>query len=418
MQIKTILNRIQKQRGFVYGPMELVEEADGLVLHVEIYPHARNRPRCATCGRPGGHYDTLDVREFEFVPLWGVRVFFRYRMRRVSCRPCDAVRVEAVPWADGKRSVTTTYAWFLAQWAKRLSWREVAQVFRTSWDQVFRAVDMAVTWGRAHADLTGIGAIGIDEIQWQRGHRYLTLVYQIDEGRRRLLWVGQERQVETLEAFFRWFGATRTAALRFICSDMWKPYLQVVAAQAGHALHVLDRFHIAMNLSKAIDEVRRAEVRVLKQQGQQPLLTKARWVLLKRQENRTAKERQRLRELVRHNLKAVRATLLREDFEAFWSYRSADWAGAFLDMWCSHVMRSRLEPMKKVVGMLRRHRPLLLNWFRARGQISSGAVEGLNNKVKLTTRKAYGFRSYRCIEIALYHTLGQLPEPEVTHRFC
>lgn len=418
MPIKTILNRIQKQRGFVYGPMQLVEQTDGLVLYVEIYPHARNRPRCATCGRHGGHYDTLDVREFEFVPLWGVRVFFRYRMRRVSCRTCDAVRVEAVPWADGKRSVTTTYAWFLARWAKRLSWREVAQVFGTSWDQVFRAVAMAVTWGRAHADLTGIEAIGIDEIQWQRGHRYLTLVYQIDEGRRRLLWVGQERQVATLEGFFRWFGPARTAALRFICSDMWKPYLQVVAAQAGHALHILDRFHIAMHLSKAIDEVRRAEVRSLKQQGRQPLLTKARWVLLKRRENRTAEERHRLRDLVRHNLKAVRATLLREDFEPFWTYRSAEWAGAFLDVWCDHVMRSRLDPMKKVVRMLRRHRPLLLNWFRAKGHMSSGAVEGLNNKVKLTTRKAYGFRSYRCIELALYHTLGQLPEPDSTHRFC
>ena len=89
-----------------------------------------------------------------------------------------------------------------------------------------------------------------------------------------------------------------------------------------------------------------------------------------------------------------------------------------MDAWCERALRSRLIPMKKVARMLRRHRPLLMNWFRARGQVSAGAVEGLNNKAKLTTRKAYGFRSYRCIEIALYHTLGQLPEPKVTHRFC
>jgi transposase len=418
MQIKTILNRIQKHRGFVYGPVRLVEATDGLALHVEIYPHARNRPRCSSCGRPGGHYDTLEARAFEFVPLWGLRVWFLYRMRRVRCRSCEAVRVEAVPWAEGKRTVTTTYAWFLARWAKRLSWREVAQVFRTSWDHVFRAVEMAVTWGRAHADLSGIEAIGVDEIQWQRGHRYLTLVYQIDEGRRRLLWIGQERRIKTLLRFFRWFGRERTGALRFVCSDMWKPYLRVVAKKAGQALHILDRFHIAMHLSKAIDEVRRTEVRALKQAGRQPLLSKTRWVLLRRPEHRTLEQRRRLRDLVRHNLKAVRATLLREDFEAFWTYRAPDWAGAFLDVWCTQVMRSRIEPMKKVARMLRRHRPLLLNWFRARGTISAGAVEGLNNKAKLTTRKAYGFRSYRCLEIALYHTLGKLPEPEVTHRFC
>lgn len=418
MLIKTILNRLQKHRGFIYGPIRFVHEPGGLTMHVEIYPHARSRPRCSGCGRRGGHYDTLDVRRFEFVPLWGIPVFFLYLMRRVRCRTCDAVRVEAVPWAEGKRSVTTTYAWFLARWAKRLSWREVAVVFHTSWEQVFRAVDMAVAWGRAHVDLTGIAAIGIDEIQWQRGHRYLTLVYQIDEGRKRLLWIGQERRVKTLLGFFRWFGRDHTAALRFICSDMWKPYLTVVAKKAGLALHILDRFHIAMHMSTAIDEVRRTEVRDLKRQGRQPWLTKARWILLKRHEHRTAPERIRLRELVRHNLKAVRATLLREAFEPFWAYRSVEWAGAFLDAWCVQVMRSQLTPMKKVVGMLRRHRPLLLNWFRARGQISAGAVEGLNNKAKLTTRKAYGFRSYRCVELALYHTLGQLPEPTVTHRFC
>jgi transposase len=418
MQIKTILNHVQKHPGFVYGAVRLVTTGDGGALEVDIVPHARNRPRCSTCHARGGHYDTLAPRAFQFVPLWGMPVSFHYRMRRVRCRPCGAIRVEAVPWAEGKRTITTTYAWFLATWAKRLSWSEVATVFRTSWDQVFRAVEMAVTWGRAHADLSGIEAIGIDEIQWQRGHRYLTLVYQIDEHRRRLLWLGQERREQTLRDFFAWFGDQRTRVLRFVCSDMWKNYLTVVAEKAGHALHVLDRFHIASNLSKAIDQVRREEVRTLKARGREPLLTKTRWILLKRRENRTAEERHRLRDLVQHNLRAVRATLLREDLERFWDYRSVHWAGMYLDAWCDRVMRSRLEPMKKVARSLRGHRPLLMNWFSAKGAISAGAVEGLNNKAKLTTRKAYGFRSYRCLEIALYHTLGQLPEPKVTHRFC
>ena len=338
-------------------------------------------------------------------------------MRRVDCPRCG-VTVERVPWADGKHQLTTTYMWFLARWAKRLSWQEVARVFSTSWDQVFRSVAMAVAWGRDHVDLTGIRAIGIDEIHWQHGGNFLTLVYQIDPTRKRLLWIGQHRRAKTLLRFFRWFGKERTAALTFICSDMWKPYLKVVAKKAGHALHILDRFHIAKHLSDAIDRVRRAEVHSLRQRGRQPLLTKARWLLLKRREHQTRDQRARLRELVQHNLRAVRAMLLREWFDDFWHYRSVDWAGAFLDEWCVQVMRSRIEPMKKVARMLRRHRPLLLNWFRARGEISAAVVEGFNNKAKLTTRKAYGFRSFRCLEIALYHTLGQLPEPETTHRFC
>ena len=417
MQVKTILNRIQKQRGFVYGDVRLEDQLDGLTLTVDLYPHARNRPQCAGCQQRGPQYDRLAPRRFEFVPLWGVRVFFLYMMRRVDCPRCG-VTVEQVPWADGKHQLTTTYMWFLARWAKRLSWQEVARVFRTSWDQVFRSVALAVAWGRDHVDLTGIRAIGIDEIHWQHGPRFLTLVYQIDATRKRLLWIGQHRRAKTLLRFFRWFGAKRTATLAFVCSDMWKPYLKVVAKKAGHALHILDRFHIAKHMSDAIDQVRRAEVHALRQQGRQPLLTKTRWLLLKRRANQTREQRTRLRELVHHNLRAVRAMLLRESFDPFWQYRSVDWAGAFLDEWCVQVMRSRIEPMKKVARMLRRHRPLLLNWFRARGEVSAAVVEGFNNKAKLTTRKAYGFRSYRCVEIALYHTLGQLPEPEATHRFC
>ena len=181
MQIKTIQNRIQKYRGFVYGDVRLEHQRDGVVLTVDLHPHARNRPQCATCGQRGPQYDRLSPRLFEFVPLWGVRVFFVYLMRRVACPRCG-VTVEQVPWAEGKHQLTTTYRWFLAGWAKRLSWQEVATVFQTSWDQVFRSVAMAVAWGRAHVDLTGIRAIGIDEIHWQHGAQFLTLVYQIDAG--------------------------------------------------------------------------------------------------------------------------------------------------------------------------------------------------------------------------------------------
>ena len=328
------------------------------------------------------------------------------------------MRVETVPWAEGKHHLTTTYAWFLARWAKRLSWTEVAEAFRTTWEHVFHSVEMAVTWGRDHCDLTGITAIGIDEIQWQRGHKYLTLVYQLDAGRKRLLWLGPDRKVKTLLRFFRWLDKDRAAALRFICSDMWTPYLRVVAKKAGHALHILDRFHIMSHMSKAIDEVRAKEARDLKAHGYAPVLKHTRWLLLKRPEHLTEKQEPRLAELLRYNLRSVRSYLLREDFQFFWTYVSPTWAGRFLDRWCTRTLRSQIEPMKKVARMLRSHRELLLNWFRAKGTISNGTVEGFNNKAKLTTRRAFGFRTYRAVEIALYHTLGALPEPETTHRFC
>jgi transposase len=125
----------------------------------------------------------------------------------------------------------------------------------------------------------------------------------------------------------------------------------------------------------------------------------------------------RLRDLLRYNLQTVRAYLLKEDFQQFWEYEQPTWAGKFLDEWCRQVMRSRLEPMKKVASTLRRHRELILNYFRARKAFSSGIVEGLNNKAKVTMRKSYGFRTYHALETALYHALGKLPEPNVVHRF-
>jgi len=417
MLLKTILNRIQKHRGFVYGTVRMAEAPIEPFIEIEIRPHARNRPRCSGCSKKGPGYDTLPLRLFEFVPLWGIPVFFAYAMRRVDCPRCG-VTVESVPWAEGKNQLTTTYAWFLAGWAKRMSWRDVARAFRTSWENVFRSVELAVAWGREHMDLGGIKAVGIDEIQWHRGHKYLTLAYQIDPGCKRLLWIGEERKAKTLLRFFRWLGRERTAAIQFVCSDTWKPYLKVIAKKAGQAIHVLDRFHVMSHMNKAIDEVRAQEARALKAKGHEPLLKHSRWLLLKRPENLNERQEVRLAEIVRHNLRSVRSYLLREDFQGFWEYVSPNWAGEFLDRWCTRTMRSKIEPMKKVARMLRRHRDLLLNWFRAKGQISAGTVEGLNLKVKLTTRKAYGFRTFRAIEIALFHTLGALPEPETTHRFC
>jgi len=417
MQLKTILNQVQNFKCFVYESVQLLKDTDGMRLIAQLRPRCNSRPICSVCGKRSAGYDTLPTREFEFVPLWGIKVFFVYSPRRVDCRSCG-VKVEQLPWVTGKSHRTVAYEWFLASWAKRLSWKEVAEVFNSKWDTVFRSVEMAVRWGRAHQDLSHIQAIGVDEIKWQRGHHYLTLVYQIDSHCKRLLWVGDKRTVKTLLRFFRWFGLERSQALRYVCTDMWKPYLKVIAKKANQAINILDRFHIMAHINKAIDEVRAQETRELKTKGYEPVLTKSRWLLLKRPENLTDKQESTLSELVHYNLRSIRSYLLKEEFQFFWGYLSPYWAGQFLDKWCTKTMRSKIEPMKKVAKMLRRHRTLLLNWFEAKGQMSSGVVEGFNTKAKLTIRKAYGFRTFHAAEMALYHTLGALPEPIVTHRFC
>lgn len=420
MLVKTVLNRVQKFKSFVYKKVQFVEDESGnLTMEVEIVPRANSRPVCSGCGERGTIYDHLKQRRFEFVPFWGIAVFFLYIMRRVDCTSCG-VKVEAVPWCEGKRRLTTTYAWFLAKWAKRMSWKEVACAFRTTWDQVFSAVSMAVEWGLENRDLSGISAIGIDEVLWHRGHNYLTVVYQIDRHRKRLIWVGRKRTAITLMRFFHWFGEKRIRLLKFVCTDMWAAYLKVLAYKNKKgvlgAAHLLDRFHIAKNMNKAIDKVRAEEAKKLKAKGVN-VLKHSRWCLVKRPENLTERQEVKLAELARYNLKTFRSYLLKEDFQSFWAYKMSYWAGRFLDKWCKRTMRSRIEPMKKVARSLRQHRHLLLNWFKARNSVSLGAVEGLNNRLKVTFRKSYGFRTFKATEIALYHSLGDLPEPKVTHRF-
>jgi transposase len=338
-------------------------------------------------------------------------------MRRVDCHTCATPVVEKVPWASGKQRSCDAYRLFLAFWAKHLPWARVASLFHAHWSVVYSSVRWVVNWGHAHLSLDEIRSIGIDEIAVWSGHRYLTLVYQLDEGHRRLLWAGKERTKAALERFFSLLGPTRARALQFVASDMWKPYLTVVKRWAPQAIHVLDRFHIVAKLNKALDQIRAQEARKLTARGFDTL-KHTRWCFLKRPKNLTPTQSLKLGQVLRYDLRTVRGYLHKEAFDGLWKYSSAHWAGWFLDRWCTRVMRSRLTPLKRVALTLRRHRPLILNWFRAKGEISSAAVEGMNATAKLAIRKARGFRTLEALQVALYHQLGNLPEPSLgTHRF-
>lgn len=408
--------------GFVYHEVRMYGQSQSLSIEITLEPHEGIRGRCSQCQRSTPGYDRLPERRWLFVPLWGIPTYFLYAPRRVECAEHGVV-VEHIPWSEGKRPVTCAMMGFLARWARRLSWRETAQVFQTSWEAVYRSVEWFVQWGLAHRELRQIESIGVDEIHWGHGLRadnFLTVIYQIDAHCRRLLWVGKRRSQATLQRGLKALGPEVVQGLKFVCSDMWKPYLQVLAKQAKQALHVLDRFHITQHLNEAVDAVRRAESSRLRAAGKAKAerLKHMRWPLLRRGSRVRGRVRQKLLALWTSKLATGRAWELKETFSHFWTYKSVSWAQAFLDYWCFRALRSRLEPMQKVARMLRTHEELILNWFRAKGEISAGAVEGLNNKIRVVTRRSYGLREYKTMEIALYHNLGRLPEPELTHRYC
>ena len=418
MRIETVLNKCLKFKCFVIKRTRFSEKGDAIIF--DFAPRKNSNPICSKCKLSAPGYDTLPIRQFQFIPIWGFFIYFEYAMRRVQCPRCNKIVVEKVPWADGKNHLTYIFACFLASWAKEMAWKTVAYRFHTSWQTVHKAVKLVVDYGLKYRTITNVTAIGIDEVQYKSGHKYMTLVYQIDKGCRRLLWVGKNRTKKTLRRFFAdmWnINRQFRKNIKVVCTDMWKAYLHVIKEKVPNAINVLDKFHIMQKMGKALDKVRASEAKRLKEEGKEVILKGSRWCFLKRKFNLTKSQKGKLKELVDLNLNIVKAYILKEQFHKFWNYISPTWAGKFLDNWCELVQESELEPMIKITTMLQKHRHLILNYFIARKEFNSGIVEGLNRKVNLTVRKAFGYRSFDVMKTALYHQLGKLPEPAFKHEF-
>ena len=274
MLLESLVKATVELQGF--RVVTVTGDARGLVA--ELAPDLRYAPRCGQCGDRGGYRDTRRVRHFRHVPLWGIPVALRYAPRRVRCSRCDGVHVEAMPWVSGTQQLTRALLVTLATWARALPWQQVARLFRCSWGTVATAVEAAVAYGLAHRDLDDVTHIGIDEISRKRGHVYVTNVD--DLVRKRLVWSGEGRSTETVDAFFDVLGPEKTAALEGVCCDMWQPYIDVIKARAPQAVLVFDKFHIVRHLMAAVDQVRRDEVRE-KGPAHKALLYKTRFIWLK-----------------------------------------------------------------------------------------------------------------------------------------
>lgn len=408
MHIKTLIIETLSLQGF---------RIDSVMGHpfgimIQIVPDRRFLPRCGRCGHPGKYRDTRPERKFRHVPLWGIPVLLFYSPRRVLCRHCRGIYVESIPWAAGKRRLTKAFACYLATWARLLPWLEVARLFRCSWGTVAAAVDFVVTYGLENRDLAGITHIGIDELSRRKGHQYLTNVYDLKA--KRLIWSGEGRSEETLREFFDFFGEQRAKQLRGICCDIWMPYINVIEEKAPNAILVFDKFHIIRHLMDAVDQVRRDEVHEKGKQHKE-LIKRTRYLWLKNPWNLTDKQKARLGALEKLNLKINRAYLLKEAFRDFWSYSKPAWAAKYMQKWFWWATHSRLKPMRDFAWFLRRNEENILSYFTL--PIDNGSVEGLNNKAKVVSHRAYGFRSAKTYILNLYHCLGGLPTPKLLHSF-
>jgi Transposase and inactivated derivatives len=415
MRTETLLNHMFHFKGFVIGGCELDRDADR--LDVTVRERSGTRVACPSCGRRCRVYDHLEARRYQAVPLHFISVSLVYSPRRADCPACG-VHAERVPWAAGKSPLTEGFAWFLAGWARRLPWARVAAIFGAGWGQVRGAVGHAVEWGLAHRDVSGVTAVGIDEVFFGAKSGYRTLVYDLGGARARLLAVAPGHGEKSVDEALGAFGEAWRAGVLHVCSDMWRAYLKGARKWLPNAMHILDRFHIEKLLNEAVDRVRRAEAAELAGKGI-AVLRNMRYVFLKHPENLTDRQREAAQGVMhRRRMKTVRAYGWKESFRPFWQYSSPFHARRFLRKWCAGASRSRLAPVVSFVGTARSHEELILNWFRAKKRFSSAAVEAMNRGAGLVSALARGYRNPEIMRIALFHALGDLPTPpEFTHRF-
>ncbi len=409
MLVESLIKSTVELQGFRVTDVRKVDDG----LEAQLAPDGRYRPRCGSCGDVAPYRDMRYSRRFRHVPLWGIDVHLIYTPRRVNCPNCEGVHVEQIPWATGKRRMTQALMATIAKWARLLTWQQVATLFHCSWNTVAEAVDAAVEYGLAKRDISDLAYIGIDEISRKRGHVYLTNVYDLEA--RRLIWSGEGRAKETLEKFFDWLGQERSAGIAGVCCDMWQPYIDVIKVRAPKATLVFDKFHIVGHLMKAVDDVRRDEIRE-KGDDHKELMKKTRYIWLKNPWNLSQNQQSRLADLEQLNLKINRAYLLKESFREFWGYTTVGWAKQYLDKWLWWATHSRLKPLRDFAWMLRRHQDDVLTYFKL--PINNGATEGLNNKAKVISHKAYGFRSAKNFIRNLYHCMADLPLPQTMHTFA
>jgi transposase len=402
--IETFIRKQLRLKAHRVTRVETNEES----MIIEINQLGNRQLRCGVCRRPCRRIHSVRKwREWRDLSMRKLRLILRYQPRRVQCQ-CCGVRVEDFPWAQPWARVTRALANAAASLARELSWQGTARHFGLNWKTVAGVVQRAVHYGLRHRKRPPVHMIGIDEVSRRKGQVYLTVVYDLE--RRVLLWVGEDRTEESVKKFFtEELGKRRCSTLRVVCMDMWAAYVNLVREHAPQAQILFDRFHIVKHLQEAVDEVRRSEVRRLT--GKEKATFKStRWLLLKNPWNLTNEQKERLSTLVRWNSPIVRAYYLKESFQLFWDYKQEKRAQDLLSKWMNSAMRSRLEPFKKFVRMLRSHLDGILPWTKL--QLSNGAVEGMNNKIKSISHRSFGFRKAQYFIVAIYHCCARLPLPQ------
>jgi transposase len=381
-----------------------------------VVGHGRGvRWRCPECGAELSTYDHAERRAWRHLDSCGFTTWLHARPPRVSC-PAHGVRQVALPWAEPHARFTALFERLAVDVLKESDISGACRILRISWDEGWHLMERAVARGMARKQRRVPALVGVDEKAAAKGHRYLTLVCDLE--RSTVEHIADERTKASLDGYFQGFSEQELAQIRAVAMDMWEPYISSVCEHLPDAEQkiVFDRFHIMKHMVESVDTVRKREHRALVGEGLD-LLTGSKYLWLYSQENLPERHKERFAALKATNLKTGRAWAIKESLRVLWHYRRLGWARRFWKRWYFWATPSRLQPVIAVARMLKRHLQGVLNYFSA-ARITNAAAEGLNSKIQTIKKMAYGYRNREHFKTAIFFHCGGLqlyPTIPLTH---
>ena len=397
MRITTLFRKLVGVSELIVDDVQFEEEA----VVATVRPRWP-RPRCGECGRRARGYDRARTRRWRHLNMGRLRIVLEYTPKRVECRRCEGVRVEQVPWAEHGSGFTRDFEELVAYLAQVTDMTQVTKLMGIAWETVGRIVHRVVERRLDPDRLDGLRRIGVDDFSYRKRHRYLTVV--VDHDRRRVVWAAKGRDSQTLLDFFDDLGEERCAELEFVTIDMAAGYIKAIEERIPHAQIVFDRFHVQRLATDAVDQVRREQLRDLRGTPEGTELFRSRFSLLKNPWNLNVTERGQLSSIQRTNARLYRAYLLKETLAKALDYRQPRRAERALCEWLSWASRSRLKPFVRAARTIRKYFDGILAYIKDR--LTNAVVEGINNRLRMIARRAYGFHSHHPLVAMLFLCCG------------
>lgn len=356
---------------------------------VHLCADRRFTPRCGRCGERVRRVHSRYRRRVRDLSLGTHRVRLDLQVRRLRCPSCGGIRAEGFEFVDPYARVTRRLARYIADLCRILSLAVVARHLKLDWKLVKRCDEAVLRAEFGDTDTSGLRLLAVDEIAMLKGHQYMTVVLDYETGR--VVWLGEGRKTETLEAFFQLMTPEQRAAVEAVALDMWAPYINAVRAWLPNARVIYDLYHVVADYHRRVlDRVRVAAYKAAETEEERRWIKGSRYLLFKNDENLTDRQRPHLQRLLEVNETIHTAYLLRDSLKEIWKLR-CPWAvrGALRE-WCKMAEESGIGPLKRFAGTLHRHRRGIV--AHARYPIHTGRLEGVNNKIKVIKRRSYGFR--------------------------